>query len=88
MVSDDRAFSLMTAVDVLDALAAGQPPSLALLLRGTLVLAQSCTPTDESVIEVVRDLERLVLGEAELNGAGRDRAASMASALRRSIGVH
>ena len=84
----DADFSLMTAIDVLDTLAAGQTPPLPKVLRAALVLALSVTVSDDEPFQVVRDLEQLLLGTAELDAAGRYRAGSVASALRQHIGVH
>jgi len=87
-VIGDADFNLMTAVDVLDALATGQTPPMPKILRAALVLALSVTVSDEEPFGVVRDLEQLLLGAAELDAAGRYRVGSVASALRRHIGVH
>ena len=87
-MSEDRDYTLMTAVDVLDAVAAGEEQPMPALLRGALVLALSSTAADEAALDVVRDLERLISGATELDGVGRFRAGAMASALRRNIGVH
>ena len=87
-MSDVVEFSVMGAIDVLDALSAGQAPEPAQVLRAALVLALFTSPSDEFGLAVVHDLEKLVLSGPALDANGRERIAQAASALRQHVGVH
>jgi hypothetical protein len=82
-------YTLQEAVDVLDAIAAGDAPAAPSLIHGAVALAV-CGPHDHpDFIETISDLEQLGMGVVdELSAEAVERAGRMASSLRRRIGVH
>ncbi len=84
-------YSLALAVDVLDQLAQGDPPSREEIVRGAIALAIFCKAAKErpGTMEMLQLLEQLALGKMDsLCEEDRQDAAVLSSALRRKVGIH
>jgi hypothetical protein len=82
-------YTLQEAVDLLDAIATGEVPGADVIIHGAVALAV-CGPRDHpDFVDVIGELEQLGLGRVEeLPPEALERAARLATSLRRAIGVH
>lgn len=90
--NDSLAYPLHLAIDLLDQLvdasASGAPPRET-IIRGAIALALHANEPGDDLVATLRDLEGLVLGDGEaLDAQAANRAARLASTLRRQVGVH